>query len=314
MAYEFRAAVLDDTQAISALFRAQVTRWQRINPRGDVEDRPYDDLTLYERWLHGGAWLSVETAAIWLTHLVRREGLLPLVMLADGAIIAYAEAIIGHEPAPYQRHLHIAQRVIASNAPADAEDVLMQYLIDEARPYGQILAACSAYDEATLNFYRRYGMEPLAQVHRVTVPAHSGQGFYKAAEHPQDDPSQIAGWGMPLGRVSNARQQWEALWPALWPSLPEIAAHTRERLRFTASGQEAYVCYQQQRYDPRSAEVYAWTPKPIAKPLIIALRDWAYRRGYRTLVLHVGDSVAALLGDEAESSPDARQIVGRTVR
>ena len=54
-----RQPTLDDTQAISALFQAKFERWQRIDENGQVEDLPYEQLSLYERWLHGGAWMSI---------------------------------------------------------------------------------------------------------------------------------------------------------------------------------------------------------------------------------------------------------------
>ena len=59
-----RQATLDDTQQIVALFSGRVPVWQRLGERGQVEDLPYDALTIYERWLHGGAWMSLETGAI----------------------------------------------------------------------------------------------------------------------------------------------------------------------------------------------------------------------------------------------------------
>lgn len=49
---------------ISALFRARIGVWQRLDETGRVEDMPYEALTLVERWLHGGAWMSIETGAI----------------------------------------------------------------------------------------------------------------------------------------------------------------------------------------------------------------------------------------------------------
>ena len=57
-----RGAALDDTQAISALFRSHIAVWQRLNAGGQVEDVSYDSLTIYDRWMHGGPWMSGETA------------------------------------------------------------------------------------------------------------------------------------------------------------------------------------------------------------------------------------------------------------
>src|SRR5512139_2051816 len=102
-----REASLDDTQAISGLFRSRISAWQRLSAQGQVEDVPYDALTIYERWLHGGPWMSVETAALHLSHLLRGAGM-PFVVESGGVVVAYAEAYHGVEPAPFGDHLHLA--------------------------------------------------------------------------------------------------------------------------------------------------------------------------------------------------------------
>jgi hypothetical protein len=91
---EVRLANLDDTRAISALFRARISVWQRLDARGRVETVDYDSLTLYQRWLHGGAWMSLETGAVFLNHLLLGAGI-PLVAVNDGAVAAYAEVYHG---------------------------------------------------------------------------------------------------------------------------------------------------------------------------------------------------------------------------
>src|SRR5215213_9179974 len=72
---QVRQAALDDTCAISSLFRARIGVWQRLDANGRVEDKPYEALTIYERWLHGGAWMSIETAAIQLNELLSGAGI-----------------------------------------------------------------------------------------------------------------------------------------------------------------------------------------------------------------------------------------------
>lgn len=53
-------------------------------------------------------------------------------------------------------------------------------------------------------------------------------------------------------------------------------------------------------YDPRRADLSLWTPKPLTAQLVSAVRDWAHREGYRTLVMMVEDSAKEALGQEAE--------------
>jgi len=305
-----RPAVLDDTHAICRLFRSQIDRWQRINDAGQVEDVQPDDLTIYERWLHGGAWASIETGAIWLSHL-KRVGAMSLVQIADDHITAYAEIYPGEEPPPYDKHLHLGQLV---THPDHANpDELMKFILQEAQSYGRITASSSAYDTAQAEFYQRHALLPHVQIRQYRVPAQTGQGFYRSVEHPLSDSRQIEGWQMPIGRFTSARQQWETHWASLWEAIPQIMEKTVHRIRFSASGQDAFVCIKQQLYDTRTADVYCWSAKLMSSQLLVAIRDWTYKQGYRTLVMAVDDKTAKVLGDVAEPDPYHQQIFARTL-
>ncbi len=308
MTTHIREAALDDTQAISALFRSRITAWQRLDAQGRVEDLPYDALTIYERWLHGGPWMSVETGAIHLSHLLRGAGI-PVVVEVDGAVQAYAEVFHGVEPEPFGEHLHVGQLVVHGAFITEGlDDALLEYLLEQTRTLQcqRLTATCVASDTAAEALYTRHNMTPLARIKRYTIPAKSGQGFYKSVEHPSANPTQIADWFMSVGRLGSARQQWETLWPRTWNAIPEIRERRVHRLRFSASGQEALVCCQQQLYAPRNADLSVWSPKPLTSQLLTALRDWTHREGYRTLVMSVTDDIAKVLGTEAE--PDGYYV------
>lgn len=308
-----RRAKLDDTIAISHLFRTKIDRWQRLDSEGRVEDLTYDDLTVYERWLHGGAWMSVETGAIWLSHLLSGAGL-ALVLVEDNTIAGYVEAHFSDEPAPYHSHLHIAHRIIADTAPDTALDQLMQHLMHEAQPTGRLTASCSPYDTAAMDFYKNYGFSVIEQVRKITLPAtNSTVGFYRAQEHHATRADQIRGWHMMIGRTASSRQHWEHVWSHLWQAVPEIAAQRIHRESFSVSGQNAFVCLQQQLYNPRSAEVYCWSVKPPTAQLIAAIREWAYEQGYRTLSMAMGDVLIKMIKSDVEETPYRQNILARDV-
>jgi hypothetical protein len=308
-----RQATLDDTRAISQLFCAQIERWQRMDNRGRVEDLPYEQLTIYERWLHGGAWLSIETAALWLSHLLHGAGQPFVLEDASGTLVGYTETYPGDEPAPYGYHLHIGRLVTHSNS-AEEKDALMQFLLEQAGGIGRITASCTAYDQDTINFYKRYGMSSIETLQQVAIPTVGGSvAFYKVTDHPKADVAQIENWSMPLGRSENARYHWQQLWPNLWQAVPQIVTRKTHRQHFNAAGQEALVCGQQHLYNPRSADIYCWTAKPVTAQVINAIRDWAHKQGYRTLTLTVTEKIAALLGSSAEKTPVQHMILARDV-
>jgi hypothetical protein len=314
-----RQAQMDDTQPISLLFRSRVERWQRLNPQGQVEDLPYPALTIYERWLHGSqndsAWMNVETGAIWLSHLLRGGGI-PVVAVAqddeslDSTVLAYAEAYHSTEPDPFGDHLHLAQ-LITHPDHSDLKALLIQHLLEQIQVMQdchRLTVSLAEYDAESKAFYQGMGMKPLARARRFVLPAKTGQGFYKAVDNPTVDSAQVEGWWMSVGRSESARQHWEMLWPRLWDAIPEIASRPTYRLRFSASGQDAYIICQQQLYNPRSAEIFCWSPKPLTSQLLIAIRDWTHRQGYRDLVFTVTEDAVKTLGTEAEPQPYDREI------
>lgn len=302
-----RQATLDDTHAISRLFQAQVPVWQRLTADGQVESPPYEDLSIYERWLHGGPWLSLETAAIHFSHLLT-HGIITLVTETDGQVTSYAEVYPGSEPPPFGRILHIAHLVAADGADSDLTalfDALVKIALDRQ---ARLTTALSRYDEPAVARVQALGMTLLHTSSGYNVPAQSGQGFYQANDHLTFRSEQVDGWHMVIGRTESSRFHWERLWPRLWQAIPQIVAQQTHYLHLTAAGQEAFVCVQQHIYVPRSATVYCWTPKRLSSQILVGIRDWTYRAGYRTLYIHVPDATAKLLGDRAEATPQQQVI------
>jgi hypothetical protein len=296
---EVRLANLDDTGAISALFRARISVWQRLDPQGRVETVDYDALTLYQRWLHGGAWMSLETGAVFLNHLLLGAGI-PLVAVSDGHVAAYAEAYHGLEPEPFGAHLYLAH-LITNGMDAGLEDALLNEVTARARALKcrNVLISRAGEDPVAVGT-SRYKLATLSCLRRYSVPARTGQVFYRAVESLDADAKRIQGWAMPIGRFTSARHQWETLWPRTWDTLPEMRERKRNRLYFTAAGQEALIGFQQSLYDPRAAEVACWTPKGLTVQLLMSIRDWGHREGYRSLMLAIDEGVASTLGTDAE--------------
>jgi len=305
-----RPATLQDTTAISRLFCARIGRWQRLDAQGRGQDVAYDDLSLYERWSHGGPWLSIETAAIWLNHLLGGAAL-PFVLEDEGGIMGYAEVYANDESEPLRLHGHIAEWIVAEDAPADVVTLFLDEMSARA-PGHRLSAACSPFDTTTVDFYTGCGFTPLVRLHSVRVTAQSGQGFYRATEMDDMTSARIQGWAMPIGRVSSPRHLWETLMPQLWRAMPDVTALPRHRLSINASGHEAFVCLQQRPYDARSADVYCWMPKPLTQQAVIhAIKDRAARQGYRSLNFMVTEKTAALVGGDDDATAGQRQIFVR---
>ncbi len=304
-----RQAILDDTAGITALFTSQIDRWQRMDTQGQVHDLDYSELSIYERWLHGGAWMSIETGSLWLSHLAGGGGL--AFVYENNGIQAYAEAFISQEGEPYGYHLHVGEIISADEVLREA---LMEHLIMQAGSIGRITAASTVYDEKKLKFYRGFGLSELIQIQSVNLSAQGASaGFYKVTEHNNADAGQILDWQMPVGRVESARLHWEELWAQLWVAIPQITERKTHRLRFNAGGQDAFVVIQEHLYNPRQAEVFCWTPKALSSHLINAIRDWSYKAGYRSLTMAVNEKIAKIMDTDLETTAHQNVILAKDV-
>ena len=293
-----RLATLDDAAAITAIHTSQISRWQRFNERGEVEDLPYEALTLYERWLHGGPWMSIETCAVHLTHLLRGAGM-PLVAELDGRVLAEAEVFHGVEPPPFGDHLNVS--VLYAHRDHQGQGLgaaLLDYILATGREL-ECERVTVAHVE-TVDFYERHGLRQVASGQRMNWRARPGQVFYQATPHLEDDPAQIRGWAMPLGRFQSAHQEWVTRWPELWVGVPGLRDQRIERLKFNVAGSDFFVLYAESRYDPRRAAVYVWTPTPFTGPMLTAINDKAHKLGFRRLETYVMAEQAGLLGPDAE--------------
>jgi hypothetical protein len=304
-----RAATLEDCERIAALAQAHISTWQRWDAYGRVEDVSYSALSIYERWLHGGAWMSLETGSIHLGRLLLGAGI-PLVAEANSGMVGYIEAYVGQEPEPFGAHLHIGQLLLHPDAPAGTDEALLDGVAEQlqALKLRRVLAT-STGGERLLRAFERVGGRVITQLRRFSLSARTGQGLYKAVPDGTLDARQIAGWMMPIGRMTSARQEWETRWLTVWDVLPELKARTR-RLHMTAGGQEAFVVVQRGVYDERSAEIACWTARALSGVLLTSLRDWAHREGYRSLSLLVTEEAIKTLGSEAEDEGYVQDVWG----
>jgi len=305
---QVRQATLDDARHIVGLFVSGVSLWQRMDARGKVEDLLYDALTIYERWLHGGAWMSLETGAIWLSHILSGNGL--AYVLEDGdRLLAYAEAFLNRELTPMGAHLHVAEALVDERCADDVHHMLADAILSDARGPGRLSVAYPDYDKKLATYYRKYfGASEAFRLTRYSLAAQIGQSFYKSQDYERTDASLIDDWALAAGRMTSPRALWEAEWIEHWRGIPQIIARSKHRHYINASGHEALVCFHQQLYSDRNADVYCWSPRHLSTQLLVAIRDMGHRLGYRALTLALPDASAELLPAGATSDPNQQVI------
>ncbi|USG99327.1 GNAT family N-acetyltransferase [Thermococcus argininiproducens] len=88
-----RIAKLEDVKGIVEVHCSDIERWIK---KDDNREATYEELSIKDRYLHGGPWMSIETCAVHLNNLLL-EGQIPIVVETNGKIIGNAEVLISEE-------------------------------------------------------------------------------------------------------------------------------------------------------------------------------------------------------------------------
>ncbi|MCY3832338.1 MAG: hypothetical protein OXG85_04940, partial [Chloroflexi bacterium] len=210
---------------------------------------------------------------------------------------------------PMGAHLHLAASLVDEGCGDDVHQRLADAILSDARGPGRLSAAHPDYDQDLASYYRKYyGASEAFRLTRYSIAAQLGQSFYKSQEFAKTEASLIDDWAMAAGRLTSPRAMWEAEWIEHWRSIPQIVNRSKQRHYINASGHEALVCFHQQLYNERSADVYCWSPRHLSTQLLVAIRDMGHRLGYRTLTLALPASAAELLPSGAAAEPNQQVI------
>ncbi len=271
---------------------------------------PYEEMTLYERWLEAGPWASIETCAVHLNRQLSGSGF-PLVAEVDGIVQATAEVYEGYEPPPYGHHLHLAVLIThAEQVGHGLGTALINYILEMAR-----LMKCERVtisNPQAPDFYTRKGFRRTRTGHRVRIPAQSGRAFYQATTLVDRSSEQIKGWFMPLGRYESSRQDWDNLFPQSWAAgVPEMLNPATIHLKLTVTGQNAILFMReadQPGCQPGEVHVACWSARALSNPLLTAIRDRANRDGYHTIITYATDTDIPLLGNDVQQTEYTRDF------
>ena len=206
-------------------------------------------------------------------------------------------------------HLHLAEMQVAEGSADEVHLLLADAILADARGPGRLSIEYPAYDEEQATYYRKYfGSTESLRLNRYALHAQIGQSFYKSQDFDKVDASMIDGWTLAVGRWTSPRALWETEWIEHWSSIPHIIERKKHRQFVNASGHEALVCFHQQLYNDRNAEVYCWSPRNLSTQLLVAIRDMGHRLGFRMLSLALPDFSAKLLPADTAADPNQQVI------
>ena len=294
-----RQATLNDTYAITDIHCSNIEGgvFTRRNIDGTRTPVPYEELTLFERYMSGGAWMSIETGAVWLAHILQYGDEIPLVVESNGLVLGYSEITIGHEPAPYRQHLHITTLQIHHDA--DNQTALANALLQYIRQMAQVMHIQLISVASSDSLFTDYGFIPQIVRKQAIVPAKEGRVVYKAIAIDDFNPQRIEKWYMPFGRYHNARHEWQHILPGFWNCIPELVEPEVNHYELALTGQAAIFLLVQDRYQSNQGHVYLWTERPLSSHMISAVRDRAARQGYEAVSLIVDNQTLAMVESDA---------------
>jgi GNAT superfamily N-acetyltransferase len=305
-----RLATLADTAAITEIHKSDVERWERVAADGTLIPTPYPALSLYERWQHGGPWMSIETCAVHLHRLLSGAGF-PLVAEVGGEVLAEAEVYENFEATPFGHHLDLA--IIASRHDHQREGLgtaLLNYIIDMAQ-----LMKCervTVTNAQARDFYLARHFRHTRTSRGVRFAAQQGRVMYQASPLMDRAYDQVRTWHLPLGRYQSGRQEWDRMFPQQWAAgVPDLLNVAAAQVKLTVTGQNAIIAVRdsdEPDSHPGDGRLVCWSAKPLAGPLVSAIRDWAFRNGYQHLVSTIMETDVALLPPDVQQTAYAQEL------
>ncbi len=90
-----RLASLDDVRGIVGVYCSSIDKWYRIVDGKRVE-ASYDELSVEERFAHGGPWMSIETCSVHLNYVLINNQY-PIIALLNDIVVGELELYVGEE-------------------------------------------------------------------------------------------------------------------------------------------------------------------------------------------------------------------------
>lgn len=155
-----RLVSLDDTRGITEVHCSDVDEWFKwVN--GKRVEAEYEELSIEERFEHGGPWMSVETCAIHLNYVLT-SGQYPLVAELEGKVVGELELYIGEERSVLGKTAFIDILVVHRDFRRRG---IGRALIKEARKLA-LEKKCNTLsvwpDKRAVPFYKKCGLKELA--------------------------------------------------------------------------------------------------------------------------------------------------------
>ncbi|RLE72010.1 MAG: hypothetical protein DRJ37_03805 [Thermoprotei archaeon] len=157
MEIQVREARREDYAGIVEVHCSDVDKWRRKNG----ETASYEELTPFERWLHGGPWMDSETIKLHFEILKECGGRAFVAVLGD-KVVGEAEIVFSEEPKPYGRYCFLEVLVVHKNYRRRGIGTkLVKYCLEYAERQGYAIFDVIPEDERAKRLYLKLGFSKI---------------------------------------------------------------------------------------------------------------------------------------------------------
>lgn len=187
MEIQVREAQRGDYAGIVEVHCSDVDKWRRKNG----ETVSYEELTPFERWLHGGPWMDPETIELHFEILKESGGRAFVAVLGD-KVVGEAEVVFSEEPEPYGKYCFLEVLVVHKNYRRRGIGTrLVEYCIEYAKEQGYAVFDVIPEDERAKRLYLKLGFKKMFDLCKMRRECEVGETelvFKEISprEHPKD--------------------------------------------------------------------------------------------------------------------------------
>ena len=274
---EIRYGRLEDTAGITEVHCSDVDEWHHYKNGKRTVKATYEELSILERYLHGGPWMSVESCAVHLNSLLL-EGNIIAVAEIDGKIVGEAELLISEEMVNGEPHMVGHVDVIEVHRDFRKRGIgraLMEFLEKTARERGCDMLTVTP-EERALPFYAKLGITEV--IHRGIMVDFNLEEFPSRGVKVRSrglEWEELRRKEMLLGRFQSSYDHW-------FTAFRDRTAGVDDRLYFESGkfGETLYIL-ESSFFGGDIATVYAWGNNALEALLILGSR--ARKAGFKKL-------------------------------
>lgn len=259
MNIEVRLGTRDDIPALVEVECSDVETWYHYSPKGRGDPASYDELSSYERCMHGGSWMDIsELTKYW--DDIERLGIIPLVAEIDGKVVGHLDVIFSKElPLGHFLYLDVLMVHRAYRRRGVASSLIMEAeRLARSNKVKFMLVSTQEYEGPSGSTYRSCGFERAFEVFNLEMRVNH-QGIptgikLMSISHKQKAPvmthEMICGW------YNISRKMWD------FGINPNLTYGYRHQLALTALIEKRVIFFhiQQNLFDQSKGSLRLWTP------------------------------------------------------